>query len=197
MDGYARARRGSGAAPRPSGRSRCASPSRWPRARARRSARRRRGARASSPARRFRRAPTASCVRRTWRARRDADPRAGRAAPARARARARRGRAQRASACSSRARCSVPPQVGMLASLGRSVVAVRQRPRVAILSGGDELVEPDGDVARRRASSRRTRTRSPRSVASSAPSRSTSASRATIPKISSAASAPASRATCS
>ena len=38
-------------------------------------------------------------------------------------------------------------QVGMLASLGRSVVSVHQRPRVAILSGGDELVEPDGDVA--------------------------------------------------
>jgi len=37
--------------------------------------------------------------------------------------------------------------VGMLASLGRSVVAVRPRPRVAILSGGDELVEPDGDVS--------------------------------------------------
>ncbi len=36
---------------------------------------------------------------------------------------------------------------GLLASLGRSVVAVHQRPRVAILSGGDELVEPDGDVA--------------------------------------------------
>ena len=34
----------------------------------------------------------------------------------------------------------------MLASLGRGVVAVHQRPRVAILSGGDELVEPDGDV---------------------------------------------------
>jgi molybdopterin molybdotransferase len=40
-----------------------------------------------------------------------------------------------------------PAQVGMLAALGRSFVAVRQRPRVAILSGGDELVEPDGDVA--------------------------------------------------
>lgn len=36
-------------------------------------------------------------------------------------------------------------ELGLLASLGRSVVAVRQRPRVAILSGGDELVEPDGD----------------------------------------------------
>jgi len=36
-------------------------------------------------------------------------------------------------------------QLGLLASLGRSVVAVHQRPRVAILSGGDELVEPDID----------------------------------------------------
>jgi molybdopterin molybdotransferase len=35
----------------------------------------------------------------------------------------------------------------MLAALGRSVVAVHQRPRVAILSGGDELVEPDGDTS--------------------------------------------------
>ena len=34
----------------------------------------------------------------------------------------------------------------MLASLGRSVVSVHQHPRVAILSGGDELVEPDGDT---------------------------------------------------
>jgi molybdopterin molybdotransferase len=40
-----------------------------------------------------------------------------------------------------------PAHVGMLAALGRTVVPVRQRPRVAILSGGDELVEPDGDVA--------------------------------------------------
>jgi molybdopterin molybdotransferase len=38
-------------------------------------------------------------------------------------------------------------QIGMLAALGRSIVAVHQRPRVAILSGGDELVEPDGDIA--------------------------------------------------
>lgn len=38
-------------------------------------------------------------------------------------------------------------QLGMLAALGRSAVAVHQRPRVAILSGGDELVEPDGDVS--------------------------------------------------
>ncbi len=40
-----------------------------------------------------------------------------------------------------------PAQLGMLASLGRSLVQVHQRPRVAILSGGDELVDPDGDVA--------------------------------------------------
>jgi molybdopterin molybdotransferase len=40
-----------------------------------------------------------------------------------------------------------PAEAGMLASLGRGVVAVHQRPRVAILSSGDELVEPDGDVA--------------------------------------------------
>ena len=40
-----------------------------------------------------------------------------------------------------------PAHVGMLASLGRGFVSVRQRPRVAILSGGDELVEPDGDVS--------------------------------------------------
>jgi len=38
-------------------------------------------------------------------------------------------------------------QLGLLASLGRSVVAVHQVPRVAILSGGDELVEPDGDLS--------------------------------------------------
>lgn len=40
-----------------------------------------------------------------------------------------------------------PAEIGMLAALGRSVVAVHQRPRVAILSGGDELVEPDGDTS--------------------------------------------------
>ncbi|MBW2286736.1 MAG: molybdopterin molybdotransferase MoeA [Deltaproteobacteria bacterium] len=39
-----------------------------------------------------------------------------------------------------------PGHVGMLASLGRSVVAVHQRPRVALLSTGDELVEPDQSV---------------------------------------------------
>ncbi len=40
-----------------------------------------------------------------------------------------------------------PAQLGLLASLGRSVVAVHRRPRAAILSGGDELVEPDADVS--------------------------------------------------
>jgi len=39
-----------------------------------------------------------------------------------------------------------PAQLGVIASLGRSIVEVHQRPRVAILSGGDELVEPDGSV---------------------------------------------------
>jgi molybdopterin molybdotransferase len=40
-----------------------------------------------------------------------------------------------------------PVEVGALASLGRSMVAVHRRARVAILSGGDELVEIDGDVS--------------------------------------------------
>jgi molybdopterin molybdotransferase len=40
-----------------------------------------------------------------------------------------------------------PAQLGVLASLGRSVVRVHRRPHVAILSGGDELVEPDEDVS--------------------------------------------------
>lgn len=33
--------------------------------------------------------------------------------------------------------------LGVLASIGRTIVSVRQRPSVAILSSGDELVEPD------------------------------------------------------
>ena len=36
--------------------------------------------------------------------------------------------------------------LGLLASLSRTAVSVRQRARVAILSGGDELVEPDADA---------------------------------------------------
>src|SRR5262245_33354967 len=35
------------------------------------------------------------------------------------------------------------PHLGMLAALGRTQVAVRARPRVAVLATGDELVEPD------------------------------------------------------
>jgi molybdopterin molybdotransferase len=38
-----------------------------------------------------------------------------------------------------------PAAVGMLAGLGRASVRVTQRPRVAVLSTGDELVEVDGD----------------------------------------------------
>jgi molybdopterin molybdotransferase len=38
-----------------------------------------------------------------------------------------------------------PAELGMLAALGRTLVRVHQRPRVAIVSGGDELVEPDAD----------------------------------------------------
>jgi len=40
-----------------------------------------------------------------------------------------------------------PGHIGMLASLGRTLVPVHRRPRVAILSGGDELVDPDHDVS--------------------------------------------------
>lgn len=35
-----------------------------------------------------------------------------------------------------------PAEVGMLASLGKTLVHVHRRPAVAVLSGGDELVEP-------------------------------------------------------
>jgi molybdopterin molybdotransferase len=38
------------------------------------------------------------------------------------------------------------PVIGLLASLGRTVISVFRRPRVAILSSGDELVEPDGEI---------------------------------------------------
>jgi molybdopterin molybdotransferase len=39
-----------------------------------------------------------------------------------------------------------PAEVGMLASLGRSFVSVYQKPLVAILCTGDELVDVDGDL---------------------------------------------------
>lgn len=35
------------------------------------------------------------------------------------------------------------PQLGLLASIGRTLVSVLQKPSVAIVSGGDELIEPD------------------------------------------------------
>lgn len=38
-----------------------------------------------------------------------------------------------------------PAAIGMLSSLGRALVQVTQRPRVAIVSTGDELVDIDGD----------------------------------------------------
>lgn len=38
-----------------------------------------------------------------------------------------------------------PAEIGMLASLGRTVIPVHRRPRVAVVSGGDELIAPDGD----------------------------------------------------
>ena len=36
-----------------------------------------------------------------------------------------------------------PPAVGMLAAVGRTEVSVHRRPRVALLSTGDEVIEPD------------------------------------------------------
>ncbi|MFP6640514.1 MAG: gephyrin-like molybdotransferase Glp, partial [Myxococcota bacterium] len=38
-------------------------------------------------------------------------------------------------------------EIGLLASLGRSMVRVHRRPRVAVLSSGNELVEVDGDIS--------------------------------------------------
>lgn len=35
-----------------------------------------------------------------------------------------------------------PPEIGLLATMGRTVVPVHRRPRIAILSTGDELLEP-------------------------------------------------------
>jgi molybdopterin molybdotransferase len=40
-----------------------------------------------------------------------------------------------------------PAAVGMLSSLKRSVVSVFQRPRVAVISTGDELIDVDGELA--------------------------------------------------
>ncbi len=43
----------------------------------------------------------------------------------------------------SRGTVLTPPAIGMLAALGRPEVAVHRRPRVALLSTGDEVIEPD------------------------------------------------------
>ncbi len=39
-----------------------------------------------------------------------------------------------------------PAEVGMMASLGRSFILVNQRPQIAVLSTGDELVDVDGEL---------------------------------------------------
>lgn len=39
-----------------------------------------------------------------------------------------------------------PPQIALLASIGRGTVRVRPRPRVVVLSTGSELVQPDEDL---------------------------------------------------
>ncbi|MGH7821369.1 MAG: molybdopterin molybdotransferase MoeA, partial [Candidatus Binatia bacterium] len=46
-----------------------------------------------------------------------------------------------------RGRALTPADVGLLASIGKTLVLVRQRPRVAIVSTGNELVEADDAVA--------------------------------------------------
>jgi len=40
-----------------------------------------------------------------------------------------------------------PPEIGMLAALGRKEVSVTRQPRVGILGTGDELVEPDAPLS--------------------------------------------------
>ncbi|MFE2592147.1 gephyrin-like molybdotransferase Glp [Streptomyces anthocyanicus] len=40
-----------------------------------------------------------------------------------------------------------PPQIGLLAAIGRGTVRVRPRPRVVVLSTGSELVQPDEQLA--------------------------------------------------
>ncbi|WP_031036784.1 gephyrin-like molybdotransferase Glp [Streptomyces sp. NRRL F-5650] len=40
-----------------------------------------------------------------------------------------------------------PPQIGLLAAIGRGTVRVRPRPRVVVLSTGSELVQPDEPLA--------------------------------------------------
>ncbi|KUJ37578.1 gephyrin-like molybdotransferase Glp [Streptomyces sp. NPDC093228] len=40
-----------------------------------------------------------------------------------------------------------PPQIGLLAAIGRGTVRVRPRPRVVVMSTGSELVQPDEELA--------------------------------------------------
>ncbi|MEV8035869.1 gephyrin-like molybdotransferase Glp [Streptomyces sp. NPDC086182] len=40
-----------------------------------------------------------------------------------------------------------PPQIGLLAAIGRGTVRVRPRPRVVVLSTGTELVQPDEELS--------------------------------------------------
>ncbi|GAA3789334.1 molybdotransferase-like divisome protein Glp [Streptomyces chiangmaiensis] len=40
-----------------------------------------------------------------------------------------------------------PPQIGLLAAIGRGTVRVRPRPRVVVLSTGSELIQPDEELA--------------------------------------------------
>ncbi|WP_406837655.1 gephyrin-like molybdotransferase Glp [Streptomyces sp. AHU1] len=40
-----------------------------------------------------------------------------------------------------------PPQIGLLAAIGRGTVRVRPRPRVVVLSTGSELVQPDEELS--------------------------------------------------
>jgi molybdenum cofactor synthesis domain-containing protein len=42
--------------------------------------------------------------------------------------------------------CLGPPEMGLLATVGQSEVLVHRRPKVAVLTTGDELVEPDQPV---------------------------------------------------
>ena len=49
------------------------------------------------------------------------------------------------------------PQLGLLAAAGVTAIAVHARPRVAIVSTGDEVVPPETHDARARAGARRDR----------------------------------------
>ena len=90
-----------------------------------------------------------------------------------------------------------PAALGVLAALGRALVRVHQRPRVAILSTGDELVEPRHPARSRRRSRTRTATRSPPRSGRPAASPSTSGSPATPGRTSKRTSGRGSGRTCS